>query len=81
MVELRIPMSQTMKQIQLGLWECLDQVLSEIKRSNPCLQSDDFTVEQASFRSFDYLLKSQLDPIWHKVSSKTKVIYCIYKLI
>jgi DNA excision repair protein ERCC-4 len=72
MIELRIPMTQCMKEVQQGLWECLDQCLAEIKRSNPTLQSDDYTVENASFRAFDYIIRSQLEPNWHRVSGKTK---------
>lgn len=33
---------------------------------------DDFTVEKAMFKSFDVIIRRQLDPIWHRVSSKTK---------
>lgn len=33
---------------------------------------DDFTVEKALFKSFDVIIRRQLDPIWHRVSAKTK---------
>lgn len=33
---------------------------------------DEFTVENAFFKSFDIIVRSQLDPIWHRVSFKTK---------
>lgn len=36
------------------------------------LDIDDFTVEKALFKSFDVIIRRQLDPIWHRVSSKTK---------
>jgi len=42
----------------------------------PCIQIeidiDDFTVEKALFKSFDVIIRRQLDPIWHRVNSKTK---------
>ncbi len=36
------------------------------------LELDDFTVENSYFKSFDALVRRQLDPIWHKVGPKTK---------
>jgi len=36
------------------------------------LELDDFNVENAYFRSFDILVRRQLDPVWHKVGPKTK---------
>lgn len=36
------------------------------------LDLDDFTVENAYFRSFDSIVRRQLDPVWHKVGFKTK---------
>jgi DNA excision repair protein ERCC-4 len=81
LIELRIPMTSAMKAIQQGLWECLELCLSEIKRSNPTLQMDDFSVDNASFRAFDYVLRSQLDPMWHRVSAKTKNLIQDLKII
>jgi DNA excision repair protein ERCC-4 len=36
------------------------------------LELDDFNVENAYFRSFDMVVRRQLDPVWHKVGPKTK---------
>jgi hypothetical protein len=36
------------------------------------LDLDDFNVENAYFRSFDIVVRRQLDPVWHKVGPKTK---------
>lgn len=33
---------------------------------------DDLNVDNAYFRSFDVLVRRQLDPVWHKVGPKTK---------
>ncbi|CAG8836617.1 9767_t:CDS:2, partial [Cetraspora pellucida] len=32
------------------------------------------TVEQAFFRSFDHIIRQQLDLVWHRVGQKTKVL-------
>ena len=36
------------------------------------LDLDDFSVENAYFRSFDIIVRRQLDVVWHKVGPKTK---------
>ena len=33
---------------------------------------DDFNVENAYFRSFEIIVRRQLDPVWHQVGPKTK---------
>jgi len=42
---------------------------------HPCilqLDLDDLNVESAYFRSFDAVVRRQLDPVWHKVGPRTK---------
>lgn len=36
------------------------------------VETDDFSIEHAIFRAFDVMVRRQLDPIWHRVSAKTK---------
>ncbi|KAG6373235.1 hypothetical protein JVT61DRAFT_6861 [Boletus reticuloceps] len=36
------------------------------------LELDDLTVENAYFKSFDAVVRRQLDPVWHKVGPRTK---------
>lgn len=36
------------------------------------LDLDDLKIENTYFRSFDSLVRRQLDPVWHKVAPKTK---------
>ncbi|KAJ3298748.1 hypothetical protein HK104_010313 [Borealophlyctis nickersoniae] len=72
LVELRVPLTQHMKDIQAALVECIEQCLAELKRSNPSLDAEDFTVENAFFRSFDNIVRQQLDPIWHRIGPKSK---------
>lgn len=36
------------------------------------IESDDLTVDNALFKSFDSLMRSQLDPHWHKIGPKTR---------
>ncbi|SPO26665.1 related to RAD1 - component of the nucleotide excision repairosome [Ustilago trichophora] len=71
-IELHQPLSRSMRNIQTAIIECLDASLSELKRGNANIETDDFSIEHAIFRAFDVVVRRQLDPIWHKVSAKTK---------
>ncbi|KAI5476750.1 DNA repair protein rad16 [Pseudohyphozyma bogoriensis] len=71
-VEVYQPLSDSMREVQTAVIECMEATLSEIKRSNSYLEVEDLTVENALFRTFDGLVRAQLDPVWHKVGPKTK---------
>lgn len=80
-------MTESMKEIHGGLVQCMSTTLAELKRSNTMvcgflvfphvlsyfqLDLDDLSVENAYFRSFDAIVRRQLDPVWHKVGPRTK---------
>ncbi|KAI1315066.1 hypothetical protein EDD11_001359 [Mortierella claussenii] len=73
-IEIRQPMTKAMKTIQASIIDCMDACLQELRRSSSAIEIDidDFTVEKALFKSFDVIIRRQLDPIWHRVSLKTK---------
>ncbi|KAG0001137.1 hypothetical protein BGZ79_005051 [Entomortierella chlamydospora] len=73
-IEIRQPMTKAMKAIQSAIIDCIDVCLQELRRSSSAIELDveDFTVEKALFKSFDVIIRRQLDPVWHRVSSKTK---------
>ncbi|KAI0292750.1 hypothetical protein BC826DRAFT_1092024 [Russula brevipes] len=71
-IELYQPMTDSMKEIHGGLVQCMSTTLAELKRSNTTLDLDDLNVENAYFRSFDAVVRRQLDPVWHKVGPRTK---------
>ncbi|CAG8504551.1 10589_t:CDS:10 [Paraglomus brasilianum] len=71
-VELLQPLSDNMTHIQSAIVECMEACLSELKKANRSIDVEELTIENAMFRSFDRLVRHQLDPIWHRVSSKTK---------
>ncbi|TPX66046.1 hypothetical protein SpCBS45565_g04722 [Spizellomyces sp. 'palustris'] len=80
-IESQVPYTQSMRDIQAGLVDCIDQCLAELRRSNPTIDAEEFTVENAFFRSFDQLIRVQLDPIWHRVSQKTKQLVGDLKIL
>jgi len=73
-VELQIPLSPQMQKIQNALLECIEVCLSELKRSNPNLDLEEWTPDAALHRNFDVTVRRILDPIWHRVSWKTRGI-------
>ncbi|KAJ3021532.1 hypothetical protein HKX48_008294 [Thoreauomyces humboldtii] len=81
LIEMKVKLTSGMMEIQAGLIECIDQCIAELRRSNPNIDSEELTVENAFFRSFDRVLRSQLDPIWHRVSQKTKILVNDLKIL
>ncbi|KAI8372162.1 hypothetical protein BD560DRAFT_369424 [Blakeslea trispora] len=71
-VELRQPMTEAMETIQQNLVQCMEETLQELRRANPTLDFEDFTIENSFFKSFDAVVRRQLDPIWHRVSATSK---------
>ncbi|KAI9243897.1 hypothetical protein BDA99DRAFT_448776 [Phascolomyces articulosus] len=71
-VELRQPMTDKMDTIQKALVECMEVTLAEVRRQNSMVDIEDFTIENSFFRSFDMIIRRQLDPIWHRISPATK---------
>lgn len=76
-IELYQPLTDAMMLIQQAIYDCIEATLAEIRRSNAAgmiLQdAEDFcTVDNALFKSFDTIIRSQLDPSWHKIGPKTK---------
>ncbi|KAI5116627.1 hypothetical protein M0805_009613 [Coniferiporia weirii] len=71
-VELYQGLSASMQDIHHSIVQCMSATLAELKRSNTTLELDDLNIENAYFRSFDAIVRRQLDPVWHKVGPKTK---------
>ncbi len=73
-VELQQELSRSMLAIQTALHECLEATVSELKRSSAAVDTDEYTVENAIFPVFDTVIRRQLDPVWHRLSPKTKTL-------
>ncbi|KAI0794969.1 hypothetical protein C8Q75DRAFT_748299 [Abortiporus biennis] len=71
-LQLAIDMTEYMTEIHGAIVQCMTTTLSELKRSNTSLDLDDLNVENAYFRSFDMIVRRQLDTVWHKVGPRTK---------
>ncbi|TPX13897.1 uncharacterized protein E0L32_005597 [Thyridium curvatum] len=73
-IELEVPMTDAMKQIQNAILECVEVSIHELKKGNTGLEMDDWNLDSALLKNFDVIVRRQLDPNWHRVSWKTKQI-------
>ncbi|KAE8150031.1 DNA repair protein [Aspergillus avenaceus] len=73
-IELEVPMSDKMREIQNAVLECVELCIGELKKANTGLDMAEWTLDSALHRSFDIMIRRQLDPIWHRVSFRTRQI-------
>ncbi|KAK4262525.1 hypothetical protein QN277_028075 [Acacia crassicarpa] len=70
-VDIRVPMTKYMMGIQKAIVEVMDACLKEMRKTNK-VDVEDLNVENGLFKSFDEIVRRQLDPIWHTLGKKTK---------
>ncbi|KAH8662266.1 DNA repair protein rad16 [Xylariales sp. PMI_506] len=73
-IELEVPMTEAMKEIQTAVMECVEVSIHELKKSNTGLEMEDWNLDSALLKNFDVMVRRQLDPNWHRVTWKTKQI-------
>lgn len=73
-IELEVPMTDAMKEIQTSIMECVEVSIHELKKGNTGLEMDDWNLDSALLKDFDVIVRRQLNPNWHRVSWKTKQI-------
>ncbi|KAK9466665.1 hypothetical protein V1512DRAFT_263159 [Lipomyces arxii] len=76
-IELSVELTPAMKQIQTSVLECIEICLRELRRSNASvleLDDDEWAVENALHTNFDVRIRRQLDPVWHRLSAKSRQI-------
>ncbi|KOS17674.1 DNA repair protein rad16 [Escovopsis weberi] len=73
-IELEVPMTDAMRDIQNAIIECVEVSIQELKRANTGLDMDDWNVDSALLRNFDVVVRRQLEPNWHRLSWKTRQI-------
>ncbi|OIW30996.1 DNA repair protein [Coniochaeta ligniaria NRRL 30616] len=74
-IELEVPMTDAMKEIQTAIMECVEISIQELKKSNTgLLEMEDWNLDSALTKNFDVIVRRQLEPNWHRVSWKTKQI-------
>lgn len=73
-IELEVPISEKMREIQNAVLECIDICITELKKSNKDIDMGQWTLDSALHRGFDVSVRRQLEPIWHRVGVKTRQI-------
>ncbi|KAJ2160643.1 DNA repair protein RAD16 [Coemansia sp. RSA 552] len=71
-VELRQPQTRAMVELQQAVLDCLSGMISELCSATKVLDSSKINVESSLFRYFDYMVKWQLNPYWHRLSGRTR---------
>ncbi|KAF1977953.1 DNA repair endonuclease XPF [Bimuria novae-zelandiae CBS 107.79] len=73
-IELEVPMTDAMRDIQNAVLECVEASISELRRSNSGIEMEDWTLDSALHRNFDTIIRRQLDPVWHRTTFKTRQV-------
>lgn len=73
-IELEVPMSDAMLDIQNAVLECVEVSIAELRKANAGLEVEEWTLDSALHRNFDIIIRRQLDPVWHRISWRTKQI-------
>lgn len=73
-IELEVHMTDRMKAIQSAVLECVELNIGELKKANSGLDIEDWTVDSALHKNFDLAIRRQLEPVWHRVSFRTRQI-------
>lgn len=71
-IELRQQMTPAMTAIQMAVLDIMRALVAELKRAHPALDTDDVTIENCMSKSFDQIIRMQLDPVWNLLGFKTK---------
>ena len=73
-IELEVPMTEAMQDIQNAVLACVEASIGELKKANPGLEVEDWTVDSALHKNFDQIIRRQLDPVWHRTTFKTRQV-------
>uniref|UniRef100_T1J6Q8 DNA repair endonuclease XPF n=1 Tax=Strigamia maritima TaxID=126957 RepID=T1J6Q8_STRMM len=81
-VEFYVNLSACTLAVQTSLWTVISICIKELKQSNPHLDTDDLTTENALMcKSFDKIVRIQLEPIWNELSRKSKQLVYDLKIL
>ncbi|CAF1473771.1 unnamed protein product [Rotaria sordida] len=71
-IELQVPLTLLMTDIQVSIIELINACLQELRSSTTWIDNDILNIDQAILNSFERLIHLQLQPIWNQVSIRTK---------
>lgn len=67
-------MTDAMRAIQNAILECVEVSIGELRKADTGLELDDWALDSALHKNFDVIVRRHLDPIWHRVSYRTRQI-------
>jgi DNA excision repair protein ERCC-4 len=70
--EVRIKMTNYMEKIQNSLMASIEILIGELKRNNPDLASEYWSIENALDDNFVQSIIGSMNPVWHRISITTK---------
>ncbi|KAL9637810.1 MAG: hypothetical protein Q9164_001973 [Protoblastenia rupestris] len=73
-IELEVAMTSGMRDIQNAILECVEVSIGELRKADTGLELEDWTLDSALHKSFDVIIRRQLDQIWHRISYRTRQI-------
>ncbi|KAK9449553.1 uncharacterized protein V1518DRAFT_416320 [Limtongia smithiae] len=76
-IEIAVSLSPAMREIQTALLECIEACTRELRRATASLldlDDDEWAVETALSATFQQRIMRQLDPVFHRLSGRTKQI-------
>ncbi|KAJ2384693.1 DNA repair protein RAD16, partial [Coemansia sp. RSA 2603] len=71
-IELRQPQTRSMIELQQAALDCVSAMISELCSSAKVLDPQTINVEASLFRYFDSMIKKQLSPYWHRLSTRVR---------
>jgi len=73
-IELEVPMTEAMAQIQAAILECVEAAIGELKKANSGVDMSDWNLDNALRSNFDVIVMRQLNPVWHRLHPRTKQV-------
>lgn len=80
-VEVQLQLTPSMLACQTALLDIINACIKELKRCNPGIDTDEISVENAITKSFEQVIRLQLDPVWHQLGSKTRQLVADLKTL
>lgn len=73
-IELEVPMTDSMRAIQQAVMECVEVSISDLKKANTGLDMEDWNLDSALHKNFDAIVRAQLGPVWHRTTFRTRQV-------
>ncbi|VEU22063.1 DEKNAAC103081 [Brettanomyces naardenensis] len=72
--EIRVQMTSYTEKIQNALMACIEALIGELRRNNPEVASDYWSMDNALDDNFVQRIRLALEPVWHRISYTTRQI-------